>query len=179
MTFPGLLQRISEPEFLVRAARVRLVLADNDGVFTDNGVYYSERGEELKRYSIRDGMGVEQLRLAGIETGILTGEQSPNLARRAAKLQIQRLYLGAKDKRALLDGILRESGIAPECVAFIGDDVNDLGIVEAVSQQGLTATPADGMPVIREVAQYVCSLRGGHGAFREFADVLLAARAPR
>jgi len=82
-----------------KAAKIRLLLTDVDGVLTDNGVFYGESGEVLKRFSIRDGMGVERLRkLAGIETGIITGELSPSVARRAEKLKITELHLGIKDK---------------------------------------------------------------------------------
>ena len=97
-------------ELATRAERIKLVISDNDGVFTDNGVYYSERGEEMKRYSIRDGMGVERLRNAGIDTCIMTGEVSPSIKKRAEKLGMKRLYLGVKDKYAMLETLLAETG---------------------------------------------------------------------
>src|ERR1700710_1589032 len=94
-------------EFRNKAAAIKLLLTDVDGVLTDNGVYYGENGEALKRFSIRDGMGVERLRkLTGIVTGIITGESSPSVARRAEKLGIGELHLGVKDKLGRLQEIL-------------------------------------------------------------------------
>src|SRR5262249_38654958 len=113
--------RFSEIELNRRARQVRLLLTDCDGVLTDTGVYYSERGEELKRFSIRDGMGVELLRNAGIETGIISGEKSPSLVRRAEKLRISQLYLNTTNKLACLETILRETQLLRGNIAWIGD----------------------------------------------------------
>lgn len=174
--YSGILQHLSLDTLRTRASGIRLVLTDNDGVLTDTGVYYSDRGEELKRYSIRDGMGVERLRDAGISTGIITGEISGNLQRRAEKLRIAHLELGVKDKRARLDELLARTGLNITDIAYIGDDVNDIGVMDFVAVHGITAAPADAMPVIRSRAQYVCAMRAGHGAFREFAELLLHLR---
>src|ERR1051326_366135 len=117
---------MSEDQLKVSAARIKILLTDVDGVLTDNGVYYSEQGEVMKRFSIRDGMGVERLRkLAGVETGIVTGELSPSVARRAEKLQITELHLGIKDKPGRLHELMERKGITWEEIAYIGDDVND------------------------------------------------------
>jgi 3-deoxy-D-manno-octulosonate 8-phosphate phosphatase (KDO 8-P phosphatase) len=157
-----------------KAAKIKLLLTDVDGVLTDNGVYYSEVGEVMKRFSIRDGMGVERLRkLCGIETGIVTGERSPAVAKRAEKLQISSLHLGIKDKEALLESILAEKNLKAEEVAFIGDDVNDLGIMGKV---GLTACPSNAMFQVVAVVDYHCREKGGDGAFREFAEWLISCR---
>jgi 3-deoxy-D-manno-octulosonate 8-phosphate phosphatase (KDO 8-P phosphatase) len=157
-----------------RARAVRLVLTDSDGVLTDNGVYYSARGEEMKRFSIRDGMGVERLRkLAGVEVGIITGEISGAVEQRAAKLQISELHLGIKDKANLLDQILARTGLEPREVAFIGDDTND---VEIMGRVGLAGCPADATPFARAAAHFVCPSQGGHGAFRDFAELIIAAK---
>jgi 3-deoxy-D-manno-octulosonate 8-phosphate phosphatase (KDO 8-P phosphatase) len=157
-----------------RARRIRFLLTDSDGVLTDNGVYYSSKGEELKRFSIRDGMGVERLRrFAGVEVGIITGEQSGPVQKRAEKLNIIELHQGIKDKPAILQGILTRHNLTPEEVAFIGDDTNDVEIMKRV---GLAACPADATPFAREIAHYVCPSRGGHGAFRDFAELIIAAR---
>ena len=154
-----------------KAQRIKLLLTDVDGVLTDNGVYYGENGEVMKRFSIRDGMGVERLRkLCGIETGIMTGELSPSVARRAEKLQITHLYLGVKDKLARLEQVLLAHGLTWEEIAFIGDDVNDL---EVLARAGLSACPADAMPEVRAVVDYTCKERGGYGAFREFAEMII------
>ena len=148
-----------------------MLLTDVDGVLTDNGVFYGESGEVLKRFSIRDGMGVERLRkLAGIETGIITGELSPSVARRAEKLHITELHLGIKDKLGRLSAIMQRLGIGWEEIAYIGDDVNDLEVME---RAGLSACPADAMPQVSGIVHYHCTEKGGYGAFREFAEWLI------
>ncbi|NHQ61024.1 3-deoxy-D-manno-octulosonate 8-phosphate phosphatase [Chlorobium sp. BLA1] len=159
-----------------RAGRIKLVLSDNDGVLTDNGVYYSERGEEMKRYSIRDGMGVERLRAEGIETGIMTGELSPSIKKRADKLAISNLYLGIKDKVSMLDTVQAETGFALCEIAYIGDDVNDIGIMNVIAPEGLTACPQDGTPFVEHCVHYRAKVDGGHGAFRDFAEWLIDLR---
>ncbi len=168
-----LLTRQEEP-ILAKARRIRLLLTDVDGVLTDTGIYYSAQGEELRRFSVRDGMGVERLRtLAGVEVGIISGENSPAIRRRAEKLQITELHLGIRDKLPLLAEICARHGIQRHEVAYIGDDSNDLAIMGEV---GLTAVPADALPFVQEVADYICQARGGHGAFREFAELILTAQ---
>lgn len=160
-----------------RAARLRLVLTDSDGVLTDTGVYYSERGEELKRFSIRDGMGVERLRNAGIETGIVTGERSPSVLRRGEKLGLRHVLLGTKDKLAAVQALCTQEGLTLDEVGFIGDDVNDLEVLTVLTSQGLTAAPADALPSVLGAVIHVCSAPGGHGAFRDFAEWILGHRA--
>lgn len=151
--------------------QICLLLTDCDGVLTDSGVYYSAEGEALKRFSVRDGMGVERLRnLAGIDVGIITGENSGIVKKRAEKLRITELHLGIKDKVAVLEEIVARRHILPEQVAYIGDDTNDVGIMQQV---GLSACPADATQFAREVADYVCAAIGGYGAFREFAEYLI------
>lgn len=159
---------------LKKAANIRLLLTDCDGVLTDAGVYYSAAGEELKRFSLRDGMGVERLReLASVETGIITGENSSLVARRAEKLQIVELHLGIKNKKQTLSDLLERRQFLPEQVAYIGDDMNDEAVMRFV---GLSACPADAFEDILQIADYVCRKPGGHGAFREFAELIIRAK---
>jgi len=154
-----------------KARKIKLVLTDNDGVLTDTGVYYSGTGEMLKRFSIRDGMGVERLKkILKIETGIITGELSDSVKKRAEKLEIKELHLGVKDKPDVLNKILKANNLKPENIAFIGDDVND---IELIKLAGLTASPADAMPDIKNIVDYVCDEKGGNGAFREFAELII------
>ncbi|HTY60111.1 MAG TPA: hypothetical protein VMF59_14920, partial [Bacteroidota bacterium] len=149
---------------------------DNDGVLTDTGVYYGPTGEVFKRFSIRDGMAVRLLRSAGIETAIITGETSPSIRRRAEKLKMRFLYLGIDDKKLHLANILSSTRLARSQIAFIGDDVNDLGLIEEIRAEGLTGAPADAMPPVAKAVHYLCGTAGGRGAFREFADWLIALR---
>ena len=154
--------------------KIKIVLTDNDGVLTDAGVYYSAKGEEFKRFSIRDGMGIERLRkYAGVETIIITGEESGSVKARAEKLNINEYYLGVKKKQELLQTVMKKNNITAEEIAFIGDDSNDFEVMKLV---GFRATPSDGMSFIKEIADYVCENKGGNGAFRELAELILAFR---
>jgi 3-deoxy-D-manno-octulosonate 8-phosphate phosphatase (KDO 8-P phosphatase) len=152
--------------------KIKIVLTDNDGVLTDTGVYYSAKGEEFKKFSIRDGMGIERLRkYAGIETIIITGEKSGSVKARAKKLKMKEYYLGVKKKDELLSIIMSKNNVKAEEVAFIGDDSNDFELLKLV---GLKVTPADGMNFIKEICDYVCENKAGNGAFRELAELILA-----
>ena len=155
-----------------KLSRIKLLLTDCDGVLTDGGVYYGEAGEEFKKFDIRDGMGVERLRnFAGVTTGIITGELSPSLIKRAEKLKITELHLGVKDKPAAFKEILTRMDLQPDEVAYIGDDTNDL---EVMKLAGVTACPADAISFIKEVAGIICEAKGGQGCFREFAEMIIA-----
>ena len=166
---------MTQADLTAKARRIQLVLTDVDGVLTDGGVYYGETGEVLKRFNIRDGMGVERLRQVGVETGIVTGEMSPSVARRAEKLRITELHLGIKDKATLLAGILTRLDLQADEVAFIGDDTNDVEILGLV---GLAACPGDATEFARRAAHYHCTAAGGHGCFRELAELIIASQQP-
>jgi 3-deoxy-D-manno-octulosonate 8-phosphate phosphatase (KDO 8-P phosphatase) len=171
-----LVDALTPEKLRLRAERIRLVLTDVDGVLTDAGVYYSERGEELRRFSLRDGMGVELLRDAGIETSFLSREDSGIVRARAKKLSVQ-TYLGVRDKLAELPSILARTGLSRAELAFIGDDVNDFPLLCELAEQGLTGAPADAIADVRRAVHFVSEARGGHGAFRDFADAILRWRA--
>lgn len=157
-----------------KAKEVRWLLTDCDGVLTDGGVYYGESGEALKRFSIRDGMGVQRLaEIAGVQTGIVTGELSPSVKHRAEKLKIEELHLGAKDKVSIVKDLAKRRGIELSQIAYIGDDVNDLEVLEIV---GLSACPNDAMEIVQSKVNLVCEKPGGHGAFREFCEFILKAK---
>ncbi|MGZ3757261.1 MAG: N-acetylneuraminate synthase family protein [Mucilaginibacter sp.] len=159
-----------------KAVRIKLLITDCDGVLTDGGVYYGENGENLKKFNIRDGMGVERLRkLTGIETAIITGEASPSLVKRAEKLNITELHLLVKDKPAALKDILSRLSLTAAEVAYIGDDFNDLEIMKLV---GLTACPADALPAVKAQADFVCEAKGGEGSYREFAEMIIDLNSP-
>ena len=166
-----------ERELLLRAQRVKVVATDVDGVLTDGSVYYGEQGEVLKRFSVRDGMGVERLRADGVEIAFVTRELSPIVTRRAEKLKIQLYYRGIADKRAVLPQLLGDAGIQANQLAYIGDDVNDAGIMVIVARDGLVGAPLDAVPELLHGAHYRCRKPGGYGAFRDFAEWILDLRA--
>ncbi len=154
-----------------KAKKIKLVLTDNDGVLTDTGIYYSDKGEELKRYSVRDGMGVERLRnILKIETVIITKERSELIKKRAKKLKIKNLYYGIKRKELVLAEILQKHELKKENVAYIGDDENDINILKLA---GLSASPSDGMEKVKQIVDFICESKGGNGAFREFAELII------
>ena len=154
---------------------VRLFATDVDGVLTDAGMYYAESGDEWKKFNTRDGMGLKLLQRAGIITAIVTQERTKLVARRAEKLAIPELHQGVLDKLSLVREMAARHGLALSQVAYIGDDINDL---ETLKHVGFSATPADGMPQIVEVVDYVCQKKGGEGAVREIIEMILAAQAP-
>jgi 3-deoxy-D-manno-octulosonate 8-phosphate phosphatase (KDO 8-P phosphatase) len=168
-----------DPEEAVRrAGRLRFVLTDCDGVLTDGGVFYGAEGEALRRFSVRDGMGVERLLTEGIVSGIVSGEPAASILSRARKVGLVHTLLGVRDKRRVVEALLLEQRIARDEVAFIGDDVNDLELLRWIAAEGLTAAPADAMPEVRVVVHHVVRERGGPGAFRAFAEWLLELRNP-
>jgi len=164
--------REKNPSLKKKVDQIKVVITDVDGVLTDTGIYYNSDGEALKRFSIRDGMGVERLRkYAGIETIIITGENSGTVKARAEKLKINEYYLGVKKKEEVLELIKKKNGFVNENIAYIGDDSNDYEIMKLV---GLRATPNDGMNFIKDIVEYVCENKAGYGAFREFAELILS-----
>ena len=167
-------RKLSTKQINKRAAKIKMVLTDVDGVLTDTGVYYSSKGEEMKRYSIRDGMGMERLRkVVGVETGIITRENTEIVSTRAKKLKIVELHMGSMEKEKTLEEILIRKNLTREEVAYIGDDTNDLEIMEAV---GLSACPHDATIFAKKIADVILPSNGGNGAFRDLAELIIDAK---
>jgi 3-deoxy-D-manno-octulosonate 8-phosphate phosphatase (KDO 8-P phosphatase) len=154
-------------------SQIRLFATDVDGVLTDAGMYYAESGDEWKKFNTRDGMGIKLLQRAGIITAIVTQERTKLVARRAEKLAIPELHQGVMDKLSCLREMAARHRLTLSQVAYIGDDVNDLEALKAV---GFSASPADGMPRIAAVVDYVCQKKGGEGAVREIVEMILEAQ---
>src|SRR5437899_9694682 len=161
---------------LARLRRVRMVGMDVDGVLTEAGMYYSESGDELKKFNTRDGMGIKLLQAAGLITEFITREKTAIVERRGQKLAVPEVHQGVDDKLALLTTLAQKYGLSLDQVAYIGDDVNDLEALRAV---GFSAAPADAMPSVLKVVHYICAKKGGEGAVRELADLILAAQAAK
>ncbi len=153
--------------------KIRLFATDVDGVLTDAGMYYSESGDEWKKFNTRDGMGIKLLQKAGLITAIVTQERTKLVARRGEKLGIAEVHQGVMDKLSLVKDMTARYGLTMEQVGYIGDDVNDLETLKAV---GFSATPADGMPAIAAAVDYVCRKKGGEGAVREVIEMILEAQ---
>ncbi len=167
----GLLAGLDKPQ-LERLRQIRLLALDVDGVLSDGKLYYGNNGEELKCFSILDGLGIKLLQDSGITVAIITGRSSNIVARRAQELGIKHLIQGREDKAIALAELLDITGVGLQQTAYMGDDLPDLS---AIILSGFGATVVNGHAVVKQYADWVSSCRGGEGAVRELADVLLAA----
>lgn len=149
---------------------IKMFLTDCDGTLTDGGMYYSANGEEMKKFNTRDGAGLRMLKERGIITGIITGESSEIVRRRAEKLGIDELHLGISDKLTLVTNLCTKYGIITKNVAYIGDDMNDYEVLRNV---GLSFSVADGVAEVKTAATVVTQAQGGDGAVREAAELTL------
>ena len=155
------------------AAKIRLLLMDVDGVLTDAGMYYTESGDELKKFNTRDGMGVALARQAGLKTAILTRESTKLVERRGAKMRIDHVFIGVTDKLTCMKELLGQLGLTLEQVAYIGDDVNDY---ELLCHVGLAAAVRDASRLPKSVAHLITEAKGGEGAVRELCEIILEAQ---
>jgi YrbI family 3-deoxy-D-manno-octulosonate 8-phosphate phosphatase len=156
--------------FEKKAASIKLFFSDVDGVLTDGGMFYSEIGDELKKFNTRDGGGFILLKNAGIKTGIITSESVKLTERRAKKLGVDYYFSVSGDKWNTIDQLLKSLGVEPVNFAYIGDDINDLTVIE---KAGLSFTPSDGVEEVRKKTDVVLSRKGGEGAVREAAELIL------
>lgn len=158
-------------EVVGRARKVRLLLMDCDGVMTDGRLYFGRDGEALKVFDVRDGQGISNWHRAGFESGIITGRGAEAILRlRARELGMRHLITQSRDKSAALDRILSECGCAPDEVAYLGDDLGDIPVLQRV---GFPVVVADGAASVFSIAIAITSRPGGRGAIRELTDFLL------
>jgi len=153
-----------------RCKKIKLIATDVDGVLTDSGRYYSEKGEVMKKFHVRDGMGVNILLRNKIKTIIITKENSKIVKKWANDVNVTKVYSNVIKKESLIKQIMEEFSVELSEIAYIGDDVNDIEIAKKI---GLSATPKDGIIMMKKITHYVCALGGGQGAFREFSDLIL------
>jgi 3-deoxy-D-manno-octulosonate 8-phosphate phosphatase (KDO 8-P phosphatase) len=156
-----------------RAARVRLMIFDVDGVLTDGHLYFGPQGEMLKAFDTLDGHGVKLLRSAGVQTAIITGRSSQIVASRARELAIDHVFQGVHDKTVAFAELLAATGIAAAETGYMGDDWPDLAVM---LKAGFAAVPANAHIELKRRAHYVADARGGAGAVREVCDLILRAR---
>jgi 3-deoxy-D-manno-octulosonate 8-phosphate phosphatase (KDO 8-P phosphatase) len=157
-------------DLAARAARVRLLLLDVDGVLTDGRIVYADDGTELKRFHVRDGSGLKFWRQTGKRAAIVSGRQSPAVDRRAAELGVAPVLQAQADKLPAFERVLAELGLAPDEVCAVGDDLPDLPVL---TRAGLAVAVADACPEVREAAHYVTAVPGGAGAVRDAVEWLL------
>ena len=154
-------------------ANTRLLSLDCDGVMTDGGLYYAADGTELRRFHVRDGVGIKAVMSAGIEVAFVTASTTPAIEFRARALGVKHCILGASDKVEALTQLCDKLGIGLPHVAHVGDDLNDLPVLECV---GLPITVADAVPAVLEKVAFITSRSGGQGAVREICEHMLEAR---
>ena len=150
--------------------KYKMFLTDCDGCLTDGGMYYSEKGDELKKFNTKDGVGFRHLREKGVITGVITGEDVALNKRRCEKLKIDVLAQGCTDKVSTINKLCATYGVRPEEVVYIGDDMLDL---DAIGFVGLGCCPADAAKQVKEIAGYITKAKGGEGVIREVADMIL------
>jgi 3-deoxy-D-manno-octulosonate 8-phosphate phosphatase (KDO 8-P phosphatase) len=163
-----------DPELLRRAARVRLLVLDVDGVMTDGRLHYDAEGREFKTFHVRDGYGIRRLMDAGVTVAVISGRLSGSASGRMADLGIRHVLLGREDKDAALTELLATLGVDARDVACVGDDAPDLPVMRRVA---LPIAVADCHDSVAGLAAWRTTLPGGAGAVREVCDLILAARA--
>lgn len=151
-------------------SKIKLIVLDVDGTLTDGGIYYDNQGSEMKRFDVKDGLGIMVARTAGLEFAIITGRESPMVERRAKELGIRYLIQGAQKKLLALKSLADSCGLDLDEIGYIGDDLNDLQCMETV---GFRACPADAAREVKAVCHYIASAPGGRGAVREGLEYLL------
>lgn len=155
-----------------RAANIKAVVFDVDGVLTDGGLFYGPTGEAMKRFDVKDGHAMVLARLTGLPVAILTARSSTIVEVRAAELKLAKVYQGRREKGPAFEELCTELGVTPAQAAYMGDDVNDL---PALNRAGLSGCPSDAVEQVREAVHFVSTRSGGHGAAREFIELVLKA----
>lgn len=156
-----------------KAKAIKLLILDVDGVMTDGRIIYTDGGEEVKAFDVRDGHGLKMLIRGGVEVALLTGRESRVVLHRAKDLGIEMVYQGAKEKLPVFEGIMRDKGINYKDVCYVGDDLVDLPVLKRV---GLSITVADAHYEVKGAVDYVTDMHSGRGAVREVCELLLKAQ---
>jgi 3-deoxy-D-manno-octulosonate 8-phosphate phosphatase (KDO 8-P phosphatase) len=160
-------------DILGKAARIRLVIFDVDGVLTDGSLYLGDDGQEYKAFYSRDGHGMKMLQAAGVEIGIITGRTSEVVRLRMESLGIRQVYQGQLDKRIAYDRLKADLGISDGEIAYVGDDVVDLPVMRRV---GLAIAVQDAHPLVKQHSHWQTPSAGGRGAARDVCELLMEAR---
>lgn len=165
--------RTIEPALQQRAAAIRMLVLDVDGVLTDGSLYFDNAGNEMKAFNTRDGLGIKLLQKSGIEIAVITGRKSAIVTQRMAELGIQHVYQGREHKLNSFTHLLEVTGLETEQVCYAGDDWIDLPVLVRV---GLAVTVADADEYVKDHVHWITKRKGGHGAVREICNLILAAQ---
>lgn len=157
-------------DLVKKCKKIKIVLTDVDCVLTDGGMYYTEKGDIMKKFHTRDGMGVTLLRKNKISTIVITKEKTKFVKFWSKNMKVKKLYDGVQKKEELVNKICKKFNVKTKELAYIGDDVNDIKLLKKV---GLSVTPANGITKVKKICDYVCTSKGGDGVFRELVDLIL------
>lgn len=160
-------------EQIKKAAQIKAIFFDVDGVLTDGGIIYDDAGHETKKFNVKDGYIISHLKKAGILVGIITGRESRIVSHRAAELKLDFCHQGIVDKYVVFEKLIEFHKLKRKHVAYIGDDINDLKVLQSC---GLSACPADAISYVKTHVDVVTEARGGEGVAREVSDLILAAQ---
>jgi 3-deoxy-D-manno-octulosonate 8-phosphate phosphatase (KDO 8-P phosphatase) len=161
------------PEVLSRAKRVELLLLDVDGILTDGGIILISSGEEIKVFSVLDGMGIKLLQKIGVELGIVSSRNSKVVEHRGRELGIELIIQGELDKLSAVESILKQKGLTFESVAYMGDDWVDIPLLK---KAGLAISVPNAWPPVKDYAHYITTKEGGKGAVREVCELIIRAK---
>ena len=163
--------QLTEQQFLERLAGIQLLSLDTDGVLTDGGIYFTEDGEELRKFNVKDGLGIKRVQAFGIKVAIITASSTPSIAHRGRRLGVDYVFLDCEDKLATLVRICDEMGIDLNQVGHVGDDLNDIPVLDAV---GCPMTVLNASQLAISSALFVTKSKGGEGAVREICDLIVS-----
>lgn len=167
----NLMKKRRSKEADLNIPEIKMFLTDSDGCLTDGGMYYTESGDEIKKFNAKDGMGFQRLREQGILTGIITGEARELIKRRSEKLKLDILEMGIADKLSVAKKLCKKYNISMQNVAYVGDDVNDIEMIRAV---GFGCSVNNAIEEVKKNAVYITKVNGGDGAIREVIDLILS-----
>ncbi|HEY8101409.1 MAG TPA: HAD family hydrolase [Burkholderiaceae bacterium] len=163
----------ADTAIIARAAHIKLMIFDVDGVLTDGGLHFGPEGEVIKRFNVLDGHGIKMLQQSGVVVAIISARQSPIVLKRATDLGIRHVQQGIHDKFNAFEQLLKETSLSADVCGFVGDDVIDLPILMRV---GFSASVPNGHPEVRSRVHYVTQAAGGCGAAREICDLIMRAQ---
>ena len=165
---------LSAAELEKRLAGIKLLSLNTDGVLTDGGIYFTNAGDELRKFNVKNGMGIKIAQAAGVQITIITASSTPSIGYRATKLGVDHVFLAVKDKAQMLTKLCDDLKICSDQVVDVGDDVNDIPALKLV---GIPVSVADALPAARDATCYLTYRNGGDGAVREICDLIVAAKA--
>ena len=166
------LEKLSRKAVIERLKSIELFSLDTDGVLTDGGIYFNDSGEQFRKFNVKDGMGIKLIQAIGMQIIIITSSTTPSIKHRASALGVDKVNLGVEDKKRKIMEVCAEAALSLDQVAHMGDDLNDIPVMNIV---GFPITVADAMEDVKAIAKFVTEKKGGEGAVREVCDLIVTA----